>query len=121
MPYQRLGGYVTSVAFPVAEPTGVALFVRGGDGNLYRNHSTGTSWTGWTSVAPYQFISDAVAVADQNSVEHVFVIGPDLALHTIVVNAANGLSGSEAATPDMRSDGTQNPLSNSMSLLVRPS
>lgn len=41
---------------------------------------------------PYEFISDAVAVADQNSVEHVFVIGPDFALHTIVLNAANGLS-----------------------------
>ena len=94
---------------------------RGGDGNLYRNHFNGTSWGGWSSVAPYVFESDALAVADSNSFEHVFVIGPDLALHTIGIDAANGLSATSVPTSDMRSKGNDVPLPDSMSLLVRPS
>ena len=89
-PYQKLGGDVTSVAFPVVGPKGVSLFVRGGDGNLYRNHATGQSWSGWSSVAPSPFESNAIAVADPNSIEHVFVVGADNALHTIGMSAAEG-------------------------------
>jgi hypothetical protein len=96
-PEEHLGGYLTSAPWSVSAPGGLmSVYVRGGDGGLYRRHFNGSTWGGWESLGGYLYGVGAnntapaccpSSVTDGANVEHTFVIGGDQALYTIAVGA----------------------------------
>jgi hypothetical protein len=103
----HLGGYLSSNPWGVSTPNGsMSVYVRGGDGGLYRRHfdiSSGRTWGSWERLGGYLFAPAGstfgitpTSVTDGASIEHTFVIGGDQALYTIAVDAtAAGLSTTE--------------------------
>ena len=83
-----LGGAVTADPSAVADPqdpSGVYAFVRGGDGALYWQHATGSTWSGYHAAGGV-LTSLPFAVADPAGVSgtvgsYVFVRGGDGALY----------------------------------------
>lgn len=118
-PFVGFGGYLSSAPWPVTNGSGVTVFVRGADGALYRNHNDGPGWDGWSSPSQVKFDSDAVGVIDGDAIEHVFMVGTNGALNTVIVNAISHLSIS-ALGAGMNMGGAQVPafLQNSLEHIV---
>jgi hypothetical protein len=100
----HLGGFLTSAPWEVSAPGGLmSVYVRGGDGGLYRRHFDGSAWDDWESLGGFLFAPAGstqgvgpTSVIDGAGIEHTFVLGGDQALYTIADDAtAPGLSTTE--------------------------